>query len=228
MTALLAVAASFAFDVPPWQGTMFGADDTVPPPWTVPVAGERSYSCWGRDYALGGKGLVSSIRSAGEELLAAPVSVELNGKCLSFGVSCVTQGVSFAEYDLLSEGGDALVRARLRAEFDGFLWLDVTWGGAGTGEVRSLKVNVPVRRDLVDGFDRCCGTRDDEPLPPGKRWGAPWHVCELHGARERRELDAFKRRLGACAPGLEHFGERWRHNASSSRNGSDHRIARGS
>ncbi len=168
MTALLAVAASFAFDVPPWQGTMFGTDDTVPPPWTVPVAGERSYSCWGRDYALGGKGLVSSIRSAGEELLAASVSVELNGKCLSFGVSCATQGVSFAEYDLVASGGDAPVRARLRAEFDGFLWLDVTWGGAGSGKVRSLKVNVPVRRALVDGFDRCCGTRDDEPLPPGK------------------------------------------------------------
>ena len=31
MTALLmAAAASFAFDVPPWQGTTLGAEDTVP------------------------------------------------------------------------------------------------------------------------------------------------------------------------------------------------------
>lgn len=170
MTTILAIAAaSFAFDVPPWEGTTLGAEDTVPPPWTAPAAGERSYACWGREYGLGGEGLVSSIRSAGEEMLAAPVSVELNGKSLSFLVACTTQGVSFAEYDLVSEGGDAPLRARLRAEFDGFLWFDVTWGGAGSGEVRSLKVQIPVRRSLVDGFDRCRRTRDDEPLPAGKK-----------------------------------------------------------
>lgn len=171
MTTILAIAAaaSFAFDTPPWEGTTLGAEDTVPPPWTAPVAAERAFSCWGRSYALGGDGLVSSIRSAGEELLAAPVSVELNGKNLSFRVACATQGVSFAEYDLVASGGDAPLRARLRAEFDGFLWFDVTWGGDGAGEVRSLKVHIPVRRALVDGFDRCCKTRDDEPLPAGKK-----------------------------------------------------------
>lgn len=166
---IIATVASFAFDVPPWEGTTLGAEDAVPPPWTAPVAGARAYSCWGREYALGGEGLVLSIRSVGEELLAAPVSVELNGKALPFRVSCATQGVSFAEYDLVAEGGDAPLRARLRAEFDGFMWFDVTWGGAGSREVRSLKVRVPVRRELVDGFDRCCKTRDDEPLPAGKK-----------------------------------------------------------
>lgn len=169
MAMLIAAAASFAFDVPPWQGTTLGAEDTVPPPWTAPAAGERSYACWGREYGLGGAGLLSSIRSAGEELLAAPISIELNGKPISFRVSCATQGVSFAEYDFVAFGSDAPVRARLRAEFDGFLWFDVTWGGAGSGEVLSLKVQIPVRRSLVDGFDRCRKTRDDEPLPSGKK-----------------------------------------------------------
>ena len=164
----IAAAASFAFDVPPWDGTTLGAEDTVPPPWTAPVAENRMFSCWGRSYALGGDGIVTSIRSAGEELLAAPVSVEVNGKELSFRVACATQGVSFAEYDLSAEGGDSPVRARLRAEFDGFLWFDLTWGGEGSREIRSFKVRIPVRRSLVDGFDRCRGTRDDEPLPAGK------------------------------------------------------------
>ena len=168
MTALAIVAvASFAFDVPPWRGTSLGAEDTVPPPWTAPVAAESSFSCWGRSYALGGGGLVSSVRSAGEELLAAPVTVELNGASLSFRASCATLGVSFAEYDLEALGGAVPVKAHLRAEFDGFMWFDVTWGGAAA-EVRSLKVRIPVRRALVDGFDRCRGTRDDEPLPAGK------------------------------------------------------------
>ena len=165
---LLAIAASFAFDTPPWEGTSLGSEDTVPPPWTAPVAANDSFVCWGREHALGGNGLVTSIRCTGEELLSAPVSVEMNGKPLSFSASIATQGVSFAEYDLVASGGDAPVRVRLRAEFDGFLWFDLTWGGEGSREIRSFKVRVPVRRALVDGFDRCCGTRDYEPLPAGK------------------------------------------------------------
>ena len=167
-TLIIAAIASFAFDVPPWEGTTLGTEDTVPPPWTAPVAADCTFSCWGREHAFGGEGLVSSIRSAGEELLSAPVSVEVNGRSLAFNVSCVTQGVSFADYNFVATSGAAPLRAHLRAEFDGFLWFDVTWGGADAGEVRSLKVHIPVRRALVDGFDRCRGTRDDEPLPAGK------------------------------------------------------------
>ena len=120
MTAfLIAAAASFAFDVPPWAGTTLGAEDTVPPPWTVPVAASGTFSCWEREHVLGGAGLVASIRSAGEELLAAPVSVEMNGKTLSFAVSCATQGISFAEYDLVASGGDAPVRGNSSERFEG-------------------------------------------------------------------------------------------------------------
>ena len=164
--AFLSIAAAVL--AAPWTGTQLGTEDTVPAPWTVPVAGEESFACWGRDYRLGGAGLVTSIRSQGGELLAAPVSVELNGKALAFKVRKGAAGVSFAEWDFAADGGDAPVTAHLRAEFDGFLWFDVSWGGTDAKEVRSLKVRVPVRRACVDGFDRCAGTRDFESLPKGK------------------------------------------------------------
>jgi hypothetical protein len=78
--ALFAVAASFAFDVAPWEDTALGTEDTVPPPWTLPVAAETQYSCWGRTYSFGGGGLVSSVKSQAKELLADPVSnAEANG-----------------------------------------------------------------------------------------------------------------------------------------------------
>ena len=50
MVFVIAAVASFAFDVPPWEGTTLGAEDTVPPPWTAPAIGERTFSCWGREY----------------------------------------------------------------------------------------------------------------------------------------------------------------------------------
>ena len=171
--ALFAVAASFAFDVAPWEDTTLGTEDTVPPPWTLPVAAENSYSCWGRTYSFGGDGLVSSVKSQAKELLADPVTVEVNGSDVSFKVRCVSRGVSFADYDFAAENSPVPLRARLRAEFDGFLWFDVTWGGKGSAEVSSLKVRIPVKRELVDGFDRCRRTRDDEPLPKGKK--GVWH-----------------------------------------------------
>ena len=105
--ALFAVAASFAFDVAPWKDTALGTEDTVPPPWTLPVAAKAQYSCWGRTYSFGGGGLVSSVKSQAKELLADPVTVEVNGSNVSFKVECVSRGVSFADYDFVAENFSA-------------------------------------------------------------------------------------------------------------------------
>ena len=151
----------------PWLGTTLGAEDEVPSPWTAPVAGERGYRCWGRSYAFGGKGLVTSVVSSGQELLAAPVTLEVNGRLQSFDVRRTSVGKSFADYEFTARQRDVPLTIRLRAEFDGCLWFDVTWGGARSAEVRDLKVRFPIRRALVIGYDRCRGTRDDQPLPSG-------------------------------------------------------------
>ena len=152
---------------PPWRGTTLGAEDEVPPPWTRPEAGVDGFRCWGRSYAFGGKGLVTSVVTSGKELLAAPVTVEMNGRPLTFEVRRTAAGVSFADYELKATDADVPVTVRLKAEFDGFLWFDVTWGGADAKEVRDFKIHVPIKRELVIGYDRCRGTRDDTPLPAG-------------------------------------------------------------
>ena len=66
-----------------WDGTAFGDEDTVPPPWTKPAWGKDGFKVWNRDVRLGGNGLVSSIVSAGRELLAQPVTVEHRGSGVS-------------------------------------------------------------------------------------------------------------------------------------------------
>ena len=162
------VASDYAFFAKPdgkavWEGTTYGAEDTVPPPWTVPGFADGSFSCWNREMKIGGAGLVTSMASAGKELLASPVTLEIDGKAVVFSAKCIRRGISEADYELLPFGGEG-VKVALRCEFDGMMWFDVTW----TPPMKSLTVKVPVRRSLVVGFDDCSSAKDKLDLPPGK------------------------------------------------------------
>ncbi len=60
-----------------WRGSAAGADDRVIPPWTPVEAEGRAVRCWGREYRFDRGPLPSQLRSAGEDLLAAPVRLVL-------------------------------------------------------------------------------------------------------------------------------------------------------
>ena len=136
---------------PEWLGLGLGEEDDVPPPWTKPEAADGTFACWGRTHRLGGEGLVSEIVSQGRRILAGPVAVVLNGQRLAFDATCVRRRNAGADYALTARMGD--VRASLSAEFDGFLWFDLTWGGARAGEVRSLDVELPLDRSALAGME---------------------------------------------------------------------------
>ena len=190
----------------PWKGITLGDEDVVPPPWTMPVFGkDGTFTCWNRRVRLGGRGLVSSIENAGKEMLAAPVAVVCDGKELDFSVVGVTRRKSSAEYRLRAKG--APVEATVFCEFDGFLKFDVTY----RTPVRSLEWKVPVRRELVVGFDDCSSEGNAEIRfprtgrverhcnPDAKpNWWLPGRVgllggvLNLHGSHIRELWNAVK------------------------------------
>lgn len=106
-------------------------------PWGKPVWRRDGFSCWNREVRLGGNGLVSSVVSAGREILSAPVEVLWNGKPLKFVSSLAKANVADAFYELKAEG--APVSARIRAEFDGVMWFELSYEPS----VDSLSVAVP-------------------------------------------------------------------------------------
>ena len=57
------------------------------------------------------------------------------------------------------------VEARVRAEFDGYMWFHVKYAPP----VKSLAVRVPMRRDKVVGFDDCSDPMKKLALPPGAK-----------------------------------------------------------
>ena len=144
----------------PWDGTELGNEDTVPPPWTKPVFGATTFECWNRKVTLGGAGLVSSVISAGEEVLAEPSSVILDGKPLSFDVVRVERKVSEATYHLKARG--AGVKAEVRCEFDGYMRFALTFPTSA----RSLSWRVSGSTSVVKGIEGC--TPDTAYHPVGK------------------------------------------------------------
>lgn len=137
----------------PWEGTTVGAGDIVPEPWTLPEADDTTFSCWGRKYTLGGKGLISSVTSQGKELLSRPVTLVLDGKNLEFSSKLVKKSKSFADYLLTAKNG-VPVTVEIRAEFDGFLWFTVHAGQSGF-KADSLRLDYPVNRKNSHVFDDC-------------------------------------------------------------------------
>ena len=148
----------------PWEGTTYGAEDTVPPPWTKPVWKNDGFSCWNREVRFGGEGLVSSVISAGREILAAPVEVSWNGKPLKFASSLAKANVADAFYELKAEG--APVSARVRAEFDGVMWFELSY----EPPVDSVSVAVPARRSEIIGFDDGMSMKDKTIFTKGRRY----------------------------------------------------------
>lgn len=148
----------------PWTGFAGGTEDTVFAPWTEPVADDGRFSCWGRTYAFGGAGLVTSVLSAGDELLAAPVTLLADGSPVRFDCALVRRGRSFADYRFVAKDAPFPLSVALHAEFDGYLWFDVTYGG---GPVGSLELAVPVRRDRVAAFDDSSSAVEKLMLRPG-------------------------------------------------------------
>ena len=143
-----------------WDDTTYGMDDTVPPPWTTPRFAADGFGVWNREVKFGG-GLISSIRSSGEELLDGPVDILWNGSPLKFEVTGVDRHVSWADYRLATKG--APVSATVRVEFDGLMVFRVSY----RPPVDAMSLRVAVRRDRVVGFDDCSDPMKKLALPAG-------------------------------------------------------------
>jgi hypothetical protein len=151
---------------PPWKDCAAGSDDTTPAPWTDPVFRRDSFECWGRTVRFGGAGLVSSMVTQGRELLASPVRLLVDGKAARWRVVSSERHVSFADYVLAPEGVPAsgAVQVKVRAEFDGYMWFDVV---RPRGCINSMKLEIPVVRSEVVGFDDGSSVIEKLSLPEG-------------------------------------------------------------
>lgn len=143
-----------------WTDTDYGLADEVPPPWTVPEFRANGFDCWNRTVSFGGKGLVASIVSSGNEFLSGPVQLLRNEKPLEFEVTLVEAKVAKAKYRLVSK--DRSVTVDLAVDFDGFMWFDVHHDARAR-----LSLRIPAKRKRVVGFDDCSSPLEKLALKKG-------------------------------------------------------------
>ncbi len=130
---LATLREEFTRTPPPWWGCKAGVSDKVMPEWTPLKVSGSTVSLWGREISFSALGLPEKIVSAGQPVLAAPVSVaaRIDGKDARFeGAAGALRAESATEVLVKLRGagqaGPVAWAAETAIEFDGMMWFDVT------------------------------------------------------------------------------------------------------
>ncbi|MBQ7403797.1 MAG: hypothetical protein IJW05_10195 [Lentisphaeria bacterium] len=156
----------FKPDGTPWWFTKrdTGFSHETPAPWTKPIAGKNEFSCWGRTYKFGGKGLISSIVAKDQELLAAPITLKINGKTGTFSAKMNENLGDSALYTVSGTVNGTKVKATLQAEFDGFIKVDLDLAPGSL--IESCALEIPLKNEMVDAFDNNQTFHVKTEMPP--------------------------------------------------------------
>jgi hypothetical protein len=139
---------------PDWLGARQKITPGVLPPWTpVKVTGRR-VEVLGREISYTDLALPASIRSAGAELLAAPmrVLVEANGrevKWTSRRCNVTDRSTEGVEWASIWESDQLELAVVSNVEYDGFTWNEVTLVPRGTVRVDRVALDIPLRREVA-------------------------------------------------------------------------------
>jgi|GEM_PF-3916431 len=148
---------------PKWLGTTAGKIDNnwLPKPWTpvkVTTGKNFSVSLWGRDYHFGKIGLIDSVISSGNELLAAPMSLvaNTNGTRLAWNqkeCKVTSKGQGAVSFVSTSEAKGIKVICKAKTEFDGFIQLDFSITSTKPDvSLDNLVLDIPFKRQFATLF----------------------------------------------------------------------------
>ena len=175
-TALLALVCGLAAA----DDAVFG--DRVLPPWTPVAADGNVVRVWNRACEFGDSPLPSAVESAGEPLLAAPMSLRVvaGGETLrwSAGEVLAAEPTRWSRSSRGSAGGVAAA-ATTTVEFDGLVRLDLELRPEDAGRLDALELRIPLRPEHallethhVLGAEAVRSPRWDLRNTPERQWWA--------------------------------------------------------
>jgi hypothetical protein len=130
-----------------WEGNQLGRSRKVFAPFTDIKVENNTLSTVFRDHRLSNAGLPEQITIKGIDILAAPVTLKLNGKALSAGKLNFTEraaDVVRTQSEIKSGSFNAVANARW--EYDGCLKYDLT---LKSGDIKSLILEVPLKDEYA-------------------------------------------------------------------------------
>jgi len=131
----------------PWADCKLGITDQPLPPFKAIKATENALEFLMQRYEYKNRALPASVKSENFELLAAPVSLKLNGKDLADNVTrkITSQKPNRVEW----QGENAAARWSGWAEEDGFAWYTVTIKAAPGQKAQTLYLDIPVKKEFA-------------------------------------------------------------------------------
>jgi hypothetical protein len=145
---------AFTRTPPPWWESKAGLSDRVMPEWTPMKVVGRIVSLWGREIHIAPSGLPERILSAGEDVLAGPVSLtaSVDGKPIPMqAASDAPEFVSVQDVRVGARGklagGKISASIDSYTEFDGMMWLEIALASQpqSTASLDSLQLRIPYR-----------------------------------------------------------------------------------
>ncbi|MHB9139464.1 MAG: glycoside hydrolase domain-containing protein, partial [Victivallaceae bacterium] len=139
-----------------WDNNQCGISDKVPQPWTdLKILPDNTVECWGRKYVFGKNLFPEQIISGKYSLLEKPVNLVINGKAFTApcDIKVIKSSASAVELECVGKNDSITVKTRILVEYDGFMWitLDVVPGKSMT--VKSMVLNVPMKKDCATLFN---------------------------------------------------------------------------
>jgi hypothetical protein len=164
--------------LPEWERSTlyddYARQDRVPLPWTPVQVRGKTVAVWGREMRWGENLLPDSITTQGRELLAAPIQIVIHAQGRPHPIKLRRFQITRqrrSRVDLLAEGEwkGLQVQAVMWAEFDGFLWVTLTFTDRQPNrKVDGVFVHVPLRAErmtLYQTFARpLAGWLSDQPI----------------------------------------------------------------
>ena len=155
----------------PWEHNSIATERVIVPPYCPLVAmGERGISCLLTSYSFR-DGFFDAVTADGQSLLAAPITLSINGEILhetAFRFTEKAQDRACTETTLAWKGGTVLLKGML--DYDGFYRFTLAFRPNGRQEVRSAVLSLPLRREFATQLHSTCNKlkyNDAKILPTG-------------------------------------------------------------
>ena len=142
-----------------WENNRLGKQDIVPPPWTPLEFAQKGnvIRCWNREYRFGNSILPETVTTGKTNLFNAPVQLKLDGRSITSKAAVKAEKVSPSTVKLTADSAtdNFKIQSRIHAEFDGFIWFDITLtpkkkSGA---DVKKLTLDFQFRKETSQLFN---------------------------------------------------------------------------
>jgi hypothetical protein len=141
----------------PWQDTKIGTERVIVPPFRPIRIGEKGdIEFLQTSYRPEGV-LWGEIHALGENLLAAPVDMEINGgrfEVMAANIVSAEQDRVIREVNAVN--GALALKVTQNYDYDGFCWTTMEFTPKSPVRIDSLRVKMPLKNGIVKCFDVCC------------------------------------------------------------------------